>query len=572
MKKVNDRQKKRKQSQKKKVYLYLLSFLVIVGVGLACWWIMFSEKDPANAHSRIDFQGKTEEDVIALMDHEKIYPGIYINDEDVSGLTKDQIYEKFQNLSGDGPDFTYNLIIGGESIVLDTEGFTRSTNLEDVVEEAYALGRDVEIGELEPAIDEETRNSLLWSKRYEVYNSLAKNPKYLTINTSYDQTSLEEYLKETLTDMQQEAVDASIVGFDLERNVFQYSSDQKGFAIDVDDAVDSLRKLLEEDLYSGDIKVKADVTEPSLTMAQLDEMVGYINKSSSKTDGNANRDTNIRLVCEKIDGMMLLPGEYFDFNEYVGQRTYERGFKDAGAIYDGKDIVEVGGGICQVNSMMYHCALKAELEINLRRPHTYPSYYLDYKGIDATVTWGGANLKFTNTTDLPIVFRARLDGRYVIVEVYGKLIEDGMRIEVVGKVHDAQYLGKKYVADPEMAIGKTKQEDGTGRQKIIASCWQVYYKGDEFVKEVKAADSNYSGNDAIIHVGIKAPDGRLGTMDPLTGVVTPPEALPTEPPETTPPETAPPTPTPDVDPTPIPTPDTTDSTTATTDDPNTEST
>ena len=45
-----------------------------------------------------------------------------------------------------------------------------------------------------------------------------------------------------------------------------------------------------------------------------------------------NRINNIHLAADKLDGVILCPGDVFSYNETVGQRTTEAGFLMAGAV------------------------------------------------------------------------------------------------------------------------------------------------------------------------------------------------------------------------------------------------
>ena len=76
-----------------------------------------------------------------------------------------------------------------------------------------------------------------------------------------------------------------------------------------------------------------------------------------------------------------------------------RGYKPAGAYSGGQVVQEVGGGICQVSSALYYAALLANLQIDVRTCHYFPVAYLP-AGLDATVSWGGPEFRFTNNTRL----------------------------------------------------------------------------------------------------------------------------------------------------------------------------
>ena len=59
-------------------------------------------------------------------------------------------------------------------------------------------------------------------------------------------------------------------------------------------------------------------------------------------DSGENRKHNVALAVSKIDGTILAPEEEFSFNDVVGPRREERGFKRAYIIQDGQFVEGVG--------------------------------------------------------------------------------------------------------------------------------------------------------------------------------------------------------------------------------------
>jgi vancomycin resistance protein VanW len=111
--------------------------------------------------------------------------------------------------------------------------------------------------------------------------------------------------------------------------------------------------------------------------------------------------TNIEAACRALNGFILKPGEEFSFNRTVGPRTDRRGYTQAPS-YLGPDSPRTfGGGICLVSSAVYQTALKSNFQITERVPHlrTIASVL---PGLDATVWYGQADLRFRNTSSGPI--------------------------------------------------------------------------------------------------------------------------------------------------------------------------
>lgn len=163
----------------------------------------------------------------------------------------------------------------------------------------------------------------------------------------------------------------------------------------------------------GPISPKITAKELSTTLYK-DQLSTYTAASSSDPD----RDTNLRLACDAINGIVLMPGDVFSYNEALGERTSEKGYRP-GRSYSGNETVEtVGGGICQVSSTLYYCALIADLEILLRDNHGFATSYMPL-GMDATVSWGSLDFRFKNNTNYPIRIEASASGGNTTVTLVG---------------------------------------------------------------------------------------------------------------------------------------------------------
>jgi vancomycin resistance protein VanW len=111
--------------------------------------------------------------------------------------------------------------------------------------------------------------------------------------------------------------------------------------------------------------------------------------------------TNIASASHALNGFILKPGEEFSFNRVVGPRTDRRGYAQAPS-YLGPDSPRTfGGGICLVSSAVYQTALKSNLQITERVPHLRTISSVP-PGLDATVWYGQADLRFRNTAPNPI--------------------------------------------------------------------------------------------------------------------------------------------------------------------------
>ena len=106
----------------------------------------------------------------------------------------------------------------------------------------------------------------------------------------------------------------------------------------------------------------------------------------TKHNTNENRNNNLRLLCQALNGHIVQPGETFSYNEVVGERTAEKGYLPAPA-YSGNRLVDsIGGGVWQGSTTLYNCVLLADLEVVFRACHGAKVTYVP-PGLDATVNY-----------------------------------------------------------------------------------------------------------------------------------------------------------------------------------------
>ena len=170
------------------------------------------------------------------------------------------------------------------------------------------------------------------------------------------------------------------------------------------------------------VAVSLNHTLPETTREHLESILfrDLIGECITRIDGTAYRLNNIVLACDAVDGLVLEPGEEFSFNQTLGRRTYERGYRPAPAFVGGQTVQAVGGGICQVSSSIYSAIMDSDIRVTERYPHGRPVAYLP-RGRDATVSWGTLDFRFENNTDYPLRIDAEVDGRTLTVRVFGTI-------------------------------------------------------------------------------------------------------------------------------------------------------
>lgn len=199
----------------------------------------------------------------------------------------------------------------------------------------------------------------------------------------------------------------------LDMQTYQPIPGAYGYHFDLEKA----QKIAAAASYGETVSIPMEFIPPQITgdAVYFRDILGYCQTPHTE---DANRNHNLALACQAMNGVVLQPGEVFSYNDTLGQRTPERGYRRAGA-YSGWELVQAcGGGICQGSSTIYCAALYADLEIVQRRNHGYKVGYIE-PGLDATVNWGGPDFQFRNSTHFPIQIAAEVSDGYVKVTILG---------------------------------------------------------------------------------------------------------------------------------------------------------
>ena len=212
-------------------------------------------------------------------------------------------------------------------------------------------------------------------------------------------------------------------------------------------------------------------------------------------ESSQNRKYNVELAARKISGTVLYPEDEFSFNDCVGRRTEANGFKSAYIIQDGEFVEGVGGGVCQVSSTVYNCALLAGLAISHVRPHSLPVSYVA-PSFDAMVS-SESDFRFVNTLSGPITLKVKTDGKFIRAEIYG--LDDvsiRRRSETVEKIP----FETEYREDDTLPLGK-EVIDTYGKDGLKSEGYLDFFENGKLIKSVRIRRDTYKPQKRIILIG-----------------------------------------------------------------------
>ena len=300
-----------------------------------------------------------------------------------------------------------------------------------------------------------------------------------------------------------------------------------GLELDVEGAMKALAGALssEEEIVLPVVAAPARVSDEEL--AQISEVVSEF--TTKYSEAKANRSSNIRTAARLIDGHILLPGERFCFNTFLGPRTIAKGFKVAGEYRSGRHFEAVGGGICQVSTTLFNAVLLSGLKIVQRSPHSLTVPYVPL-GRDAAVSYPKPDFEFENDSERPVALSASAGPGWITFRILG-LKPDGRTVEITQRHVSSWGRGVKYVDDSSLPPGTEKVIDKGGSAHRAITTRRIVENG-RTVRE-DTYESVYSGGPRLIGINRAKPKSTDGAADPVEAP--PPAQVEGDVPETVPP-------------------------------------
>ena len=262
----------------------------------------------------------------------------------------------------------------------------------------------------------------------------------------------------------------------------------------------AVQEALEGAQWGEELSVPITVTEPTVTTEALQESLfrDVLGEATTNVSGSSNRKSNVKLSASVCNGIILLPGDVFSYNDTTGSRTADKGYLPAPSYVGGKSTDEIGGGICQTSSTIYYAALLSNLKIVERANHMYDTGYIPL-GMDATVWYGSTDFRFENDTDYPIKLVTSYQNSKLTVQIYGTKVDDTY-VKMTNKVLSSTPWETEYKVDPSLPAGSTKTEQ-TPYTGYVAEAYRNIYSGDgELISSTLESKNTYRSRNKIVLV------------------------------------------------------------------------
>ncbi len=382
-----------------------------------------------------------------------VFPGVYIDNVDFSGKTKEDVRDYFDNKNQQIQKTTFYLKHEELIATISAKDLDFGYNEELLAQQAFSIGR--------AANSISNFSIIIQSYLYGIH---------LPASYQYDEEYLVKQVSEISENIYKVPIDARFTFQDSKVVEFQTSSD--GQELDITElkkriSAKTLAVVKSTKPLKIPILIPIKVLYPETTTDEANDfgIRELVAVGSSQFVGSIpNRMYNIALAATRLNGILIKPDEVFSFNKALGDISTFTGYKQAYVIQNGRTVLGDGGGVCQVSTTFFRAVLNAGLPIVERNPHAYRVSYYEQDsgpGFDAAIYVPSVDFKFKNDTNNYLLIKTDVnpDSGYLTFELYGT--KDSRQVTISKPVITSITSSPEplYIDDPTLPKGETKQVD-----------------------------------------------------------------------------------------------------------------
>lgn len=328
----------------------------------------------------------------------KIWPGTFIYNTDISNLNKDEFLTEVHNIENKLKSNELKVFINNKEYSISYENLISKYNNEKLYFD----------------IIENQNNRNKFSKFISI---ITKKEKSYNLYVNIDENKFSDLKEEISNDINVECTEPKVI---IDGEKISYKEGKNGYKLDEDTLYNDIKNdISEKNLIEEDIKVDAKllIDKPKISINDLKKVNHKISTYTTTYGSGNSRGSNVENAANKIDDLLLMPGDEFSYEKAVGPVIDSNGYKYAPVISNGKLVNGIGGGVCQVSSTLYNTQLKAGILPTERKNHSKPVSYVP-RGLDATLASGIIDYKFKNPYDYPLVINTIAKNGNLTIEIW----------------------------------------------------------------------------------------------------------------------------------------------------------
>ena len=422
------------------------------------------------------------------------YPNVYVNGieldqfdrETGKAVVAEQFYQRLNH--------SYTLTCQGQSWSFKPSDFGAAINADSYLERAWNIGH---IGGI--------------FEKQSVLKELSASPVHFNAPLEYNADLIDAFLAPIAEAVYIAPVDAQVT-LDIDRPYLSGES-SLGRELDTEAAKQLICALIETGEGETELPVK-DI-QPAISSDNAEGGLNVI--VEFKTDTTFRRSDarrNISKALSYFNALAVYPGDTVSFNDVVGPRTEERGFRPAAEYVGNKQEEGIGGGVCQASSTLYCATMLAGMDIIERHNHSMTVSYTE-PSLDAAVSEERKDFVFQNNTDHAIYIYTHVDREFATVTIYGNRTD--YRYELYSNItrQEAECRFTSYLPDEEgkhVYYTTETYVHTAGHPALASEGWIISYDwetGDEVERHQLSFDIYESGTNIYWR----------GIHDPVSGEV-----------------------------------------------------
>ncbi|MGI6007752.1 MAG: VanW family protein [Ruminococcus sp.] len=416
----------------------------------------------------------------------EILEGVFVDEVDVSGMTREEAMQAVEQQMQETAGYHIQLQTGDSIVSVPAGELGLTWANESVVDKALDFGQAGNV-----------------VKQYKARKDLEQEPVRLTLQYGVDEKQAKKVLQEQCAVLDHEPENASMTKTE---DGFEIVNEKQGVTLQVEEATAAVVEYLSAQWRSGlgMLKLPVEITEAEHKASELQKVQDILGSASTDySSSSANRAANIQRGTELLNGTVVFPGESVSVTDLVIPFSEENGYAPAPSYENGEVVDSYGGGICQVSTTLYMSLLRAELEIDERHNHSMIVNYVK-PSMDAAISEGYKDLKFTNNLENPIYIEGYTSGGEVGFVVYGQEYRPEGR-EVTYESETLETIEPTVELTASQDSFGTITQTGSSHTGYTACLWKVVRENGEETRE-QINSSTYNMTPEKYTVGVRTDD------------------------------------------------------------------